>query len=100
MDLKTNNPPRRDVALLPAGGYLVIAFRSDNPGSWLMHCHIAWHASAGLAVQILERQASIKPSAAALKNAETTCQNWNDWYGNKANWWNKSDEYFQDDSGI
>ena len=32
------NPPRRDVALLPSGGYLVIAFKADNPGSWLMHC--------------------------------------------------------------
>ena len=35
-----NNPPRRDVALLPLGGYLAIAFRPDNPGLWLVHCHI------------------------------------------------------------
>ena len=35
-----NNPPRRDVALLPLGGYLAIAFRPDNPGLWLLHCHI------------------------------------------------------------
>ena len=35
-----NNPPRRDVALLPSGGYLAIAFRPDNPGVWLLHCHI------------------------------------------------------------
>lgn len=41
------NPPRRDVVLLPAGGYIAIAFKPDNPGAWLMHCHIAWHASAG-----------------------------------------------------
>jgi FtsP/CotA-like multicopper oxidase with cupredoxin domain len=38
------NPPRRDVALLPAapglGGYLIIAFKADNPGVWLVHCHI------------------------------------------------------------
>lgn len=31
---------RRDVASLPGGGYLVLAFKTDNPGSWLMHCHI------------------------------------------------------------
>jgi hypothetical protein len=86
------------VALLPAGGYLIIAFRADNPGSWLMHCHIAWHASAGLAVQILERQFDIQPSAAAMRNAEATCKEWNEWYGNKTNWWNES--AFQDDSGI
>ena len=35
-----HNPPRRDVALLPQGGYLAIAFRPDNPGVWLLHCHI------------------------------------------------------------
>lgn len=34
------NPPRRDVALLPRGGYLAIAFRPDNPGVWVLHCHI------------------------------------------------------------
>lgn len=41
------NPPRRDVVLVPAGGYIAIAFKPDNPGIWLLHCHIAWHASAG-----------------------------------------------------
>jgi hypothetical protein len=34
------NPPRRDTSVLPAGGYLVLAFPADNPGVWLMHCHI------------------------------------------------------------
>ncbi len=34
------NPIRRDVATLPAGGWLVLAFPADNPGAWLMHCHI------------------------------------------------------------
>ena len=42
-----HNPPRRDVALLPSAGYLALAFRPDNPGIWLVHCHIAWHASSG-----------------------------------------------------
>ena len=40
--IKTNNPPRRDVALLPVTGFLLIAFQVNNPGTWLMHCHIAW----------------------------------------------------------
>jgi hypothetical protein len=35
----------------------MIAFKADNPGNWLMHCHIAAHASFGLGAQILERQA-------------------------------------------
>ena len=31
--IKCDNPPRRDVALLPAKGYMIIAFKADNPGS-------------------------------------------------------------------
>lgn len=34
------NPPRRDVAMLPASAWIVIAFDTDNPGAWLMHCHV------------------------------------------------------------
>lgn len=30
------NPIRRDTATLPALGYLVLAFESDNPGAWLV----------------------------------------------------------------
>lgn len=40
--LNKSNPPRRDTAMLPAAGYLVLAFETDNPGAWLMHCHIGW----------------------------------------------------------
>ena len=38
--LNFNNPPRRDVAQLQGGGWLVIAYPTDNPGALLMHCHI------------------------------------------------------------
>lgn len=34
------NPPRRDVAMLEGSGFMVIAFLTDNPGAWLLHCHI------------------------------------------------------------
>ncbi|KAF5642678.1 laccase 2 [Fusarium sp. NRRL 52700] len=30
--LKSDNPPRRDVSLIPAGGYLMVSFKADNPG--------------------------------------------------------------------
>ncbi|KAL1984795.1 hypothetical protein VTN96DRAFT_8639 [Rasamsonia emersonii] len=49
------NPPRRDTAVLPASGYLVVAFKTDNPGAWLMHCHIGWHTEMGLAIQFIEQ---------------------------------------------
>jgi FtsP/CotA-like multicopper oxidase with cupredoxin domain len=57
--LTFNNPPRRDVHHLPAGGWLVIAYPTDNPGAWLMHCHIAFHVAMGLSVQFVERQSEI-----------------------------------------
>lgn len=48
VDLTLINPPRRDTAMLPASGYLVIAFETDNPGAWLMHCHIGrWSRNQG-----------------------------------------------------
>ncbi|KAL3417370.1 Lcc2 [Phlyctema vagabunda] len=112
-DLKTDNPPRRDVVLLPANGYVVIAFKTDNPGSWLMHCHIAEHASSGLAMQILERQqaaADIWPTVTtshALQAAQGVCNNWNKWWGDCNNWWPGDgsscilgNEGFSPDSGI
>jgi FtsP/CotA-like multicopper oxidase with cupredoxin domain len=41
-ELNMFNPPRRDTANMPAAGWLVLAFETDNPGAWLMHCHIGW----------------------------------------------------------
>jgi hypothetical protein len=54
------NPPRRDTAMLESSGYLLIAFETDNPGAWLMHCHIGWHTSEGFALQFIERYDEIK----------------------------------------
>ncbi|KAE8382646.1 extracellular dihydrogeodin oxidase/laccase [Aspergillus bertholletiae] len=67
------NAPRRDVAMMPASGYLVIAIKTNNPGAWLMHCHIAWHTSEGFAVQLLERASEIKIDYGTLNR---TCTNW------------------------
>ena len=46
------NPPAQDSVLLPYGGYAVVRFRTDNPGSWLMHCHQMMHAIEGMDVVI------------------------------------------------
>jgi len=35
---------RRDTVTLLPQSWLVIRFRADNPGVWLLHCHIAVHA--------------------------------------------------------
>lgn len=74
--LKMDNPPRRDTATLPAKGYLVLAFESDNPGLWLMHCHIPFHLSQGFGIQFVERADAITGS---LDNVESGCDNWHKW---------------------
>lgn len=93
-----NNPPRRDVALLPSNGYLAIAFKPDNPGVWLLHCHIAWHASSGLALQILERQSEIAGSIGSLDDTKSTCTGWDTWLAANPTVFNPAQD--QDDSGI
>ncbi|KAI1337620.1 Cupredoxin [Xylariaceae sp. FL0016] len=70
------NPPRRDTALLPANGFLAMAFRPDNPGAWLLHCHIAWHASSGLALQILVRPQNMTDVNGDLTETRRVCDVW------------------------
>ncbi|KAF9728360.1 hypothetical protein PMIN02_008335 [Paraphaeosphaeria minitans] len=74
--LQMDNPPRRDTATLPAKGYLVLAFESDNPGLWLMHCHIPFHLSQGFGIQFVERADDI---TASLNNVNGGCADWHEW---------------------
>lgn len=85
-------PTRRDVAMLPAVGYLVIAFKTDNPGAWLMHCHIAWHVGEGLSLQFLERPDDIPNTFSLDDDYERTCANWETYY--------KSAPYKMFESGL
>lgn len=81
-DLNFVNPTRRDVTMLPANGWVVIAFFTNNPGAWLMHCHIAWHVSGGLGVQFLERGAEIAGKM-DLKRSNENCKAWDVWFADK-----------------
>ena len=60
---KNNKPPnlsidsktiRKDTVIIPAGGYAVINFISDNPGHWFLHCHIEVHQLEGMALIVNE----------------------------------------------
>ncbi|KAK4215801.1 putative laccase precursor [Rhypophila decipiens] len=73
--LNFNNPTRRDVVQMPGSGWVVIAYKMDNPGVWLMHCHIGWHAAGGLGVQFLERKSEIK-GLMKLDQMEPNCNAW------------------------
>ncbi|MCD7450511.1 Laccase-7 [Datura stramonium] len=43
------NPQERNTIGVPVGGWAVIRFRANNPGVWLMHCHLDVHLPWGLA---------------------------------------------------
>ena len=42
------NPPIKDTVVVPALGYVVVRFRTDNPGVWYFHCHHEFHMTSGM----------------------------------------------------
>ncbi|CZR69308.1 related to Laccase-2 [Phialocephala subalpina] len=90
--LNLNNPPRRDTAILPGNGFLILGFYTDNPGTWLMHCHILWHASQGFALQFVERESEIAATIHDSQALNNTCASWDTYV--------LTEQYEQDDSGI
>ena len=46
--LNFDNPPLKDTVVVPAMGYTVVRFRTDNPGYWLFHCHVMLHFFEGM----------------------------------------------------
>ncbi|GME46776.1 Laccase-1 precursor [Neofusicoccum parvum] len=90
--LQFDNPPRRDTAMLPAGGYLILAFPADNPGAWLMHCHIPFHVGQGFSLQFLERQNEIEGTM-DVDAYSSGCATWKEYYDG-------TQVYSQTDSGL
>ena len=75
--LNLENPTRRDTVLLPASGFLVLAFETDNPGIWLLHCHIAWHLHHGLAMTVVERREDIQTVySGEMWKVNEVCADW------------------------
>jgi iron transport multicopper oxidase len=50
----STTPVKRDTIMVQNKGHAVLRFRADNPGVWLLHCHIEWHVEAGLMATIIE----------------------------------------------
>ena len=92
--LNFNNPPRRDTATMPALGFLYIAFKSDNPGVWALHCHIGWHAPQGFAMQVIERESEIPGLVSDQQHVviQDTCTAWDEYM--------TDNDVVQSDSGL
>ncbi|OCL10556.1 multicopper oxidase [Glonium stellatum] len=44
------NPAKKDTVFIPRHGYAVLRFLADNPGIWMLHCHLLWHQASGMAM--------------------------------------------------
>ncbi|KAJ1901039.1 ferroxidase fet3 [Kickxella alabastrina] len=51
--MSSNTPMRRDTILMAPNTYAVLRFRADNPGVWMMHCHIERHMELGLSMMFV-----------------------------------------------
>jgi FtsP/CotA-like multicopper oxidase with cupredoxin domain len=72
---------RRDTQLMGPGYYLVVQYDTDNPGTWPLHCHIAWHLSGGLYMNMMEQVDDLrKVQLPSVVNQ--TCGGWDSWTAN------------------
>lgn len=62
--LKRNfdRPPLKDTVTVPVGGYTIIRFLTNNPGTWLFHCHLEFHSEIGMAFMVRVGQTKDLPS--------------------------------------
>lgn len=61
------NPIRRDTVGVPSGSSAALRVVADNPGAWLLHCHIEWHLEAGLAVTFVEAPLEMQQRAETVQ---------------------------------
>ncbi|XP_078620980.1 uncharacterized protein LOC144887566 isoform X1 [Branchiostoma floridae x Branchiostoma japonicum] len=69
-----NRPPVRDTVVVPANGYTVIEFRSNNPGHWFFHCHQTTHMNEGMAMIIREAPENHPPLPLGFPTCADTTQ--------------------------
>ncbi|MCJ1307056.1 hypothetical protein MMC25_000702 [Agyrium rufum] len=84
--INSQNPQRRDVQIIPPGSeaapsHLVLEYTTDNPGVWPFHCHIAWHVSAGLYVNLMEQPKKIQTELQIPSIMAQTCRDWSAYTG-------------------
>src|SRR5690606_12546236 len=55
-------PMRLDSVSVDGFGSAVIRFKADNPGVWLIHCHIEWHVPMGMVATFIEEPRTLQES--------------------------------------
>lgn len=67
-----DTPLERDVFNVPRRGWLLVRFKTDNPGVWPFHCHVADHAMGG-AMTAFSIKPSLIPEAPADFGPKRSC---------------------------
>jgi FtsP/CotA-like multicopper oxidase with cupredoxin domain len=55
------DPPYKDTIIAPSGGYVVVRIKADNPGLWMIHCHIQLHSTDGMSLLLNESFPHVPP---------------------------------------
>lgn len=50
--LAAARPVRKDTVSVPRRGHVVLRLRADNPGLWMLHCHMLVHMGSGMAMAL------------------------------------------------
>jgi FtsP/CotA-like multicopper oxidase with cupredoxin domain len=74
--LNLASPLCKDTVSVPRRGHVVVRFRADNPGLWMLHCHMLVHMGTGMGLVLHVGAAedeghvlALDPGAAALCGA-------------------------------
>lgn len=41
-------------------GFIVLRFVTDNPGAWMIHCHVEWHMDIGMSMLFIEGEKELQ----------------------------------------
>lgn len=92
-------PLVRDTVEVLPNGYVVLRFRSDNPGVWFFHCHVDWHLEQGLAIVLVEDPLELQQQTIP-QNHRDVCRALHiptegNAVGNRVNWFDLAGEKLQ-----
>lgn len=66
---KLNNGAMRDTVLVLPESTVKIQFDTDNPGNWMMHCHMLYHQATGM-MTFINYEGTKMPDLKQLKKVE------------------------------
>lgn len=74
--INLETPVRKDTIYVPSQGFVLLRFRAERVGLWLLHCHVLWHQSVGMGIALQVGGASTASTEQELRTSVLdSCQN-------------------------